>query len=51
MDVNKDPATFGQHVAMCAQTSLGQRTSPPSIACHDGMTMTFAIFGGDGRCT
>jgi len=29
-DVNKDPATFGQHVAMCAQTSLGQRTSPRS---------------------
>ena len=42
----EDPATFGQQVAMCAQTSLGQRTNPPTITCnHDGMTMTFANFG------
>ena len=39
------PDTFGQDVAMCAQ-SLGQRTSPPSLTCgHDGTTMTFANFG------
>ena len=42
----EDPATFGQQVATCAQTSLGQRTSPPSLTCsHDGMAMTFANFG------
>lgn len=39
-------AEFGQHVAACAQESLGQRQGPPSVTCtHDGMTMTFPTFG------
>ena len=38
--------SFGQHVAMCAHTTLGQRDNPPAVSCtHDGMTMTFANFG------
>ena len=38
--------SFGQQVAMCAQTTLGQRDTPPAVTCtHDGMTMTFANFG------
>ncbi len=37
---------FGQHVASCAQTALGQRDNPPEVTCsHDGMTMTFPTFG------
>jgi hypothetical protein len=37
---------FGQHVAMCAQMSLGDRVNPPEVSCtHDGMTMTFANSG------
>lgn len=39
-------APFGEHVAMCAHTTLGQRANPPAVTCtHDGMTMTFANFG------
>ena len=38
--------SFGQHVSMCAHTTLGQRDNPPAVSCtHDGMTMTFANFG------
>ena len=38
--------SFGQHVAMCAHTTLGQRDNPPTVVCtHDGMTMSFANFG------
>ena len=38
--------SFGQHVAMCSHTTLGQRANPPSVTCtHDGTTMTFANFG------
>lgn len=38
--------SFGQHVGMCAHTTLGERANPPTITCtHDGMTMTFANFG------
>jgi len=41
-----DSATLGPHVAACAQESLGQRQSPPTVTCtHNGMTMTFATFG------
>ena len=37
---------FGQHVAMCAHTTLGQRENPPAVTCtHDRVTMTFANFG------
>jgi hypothetical protein len=39
-------AGFGEHVAMCAQGSVGQREGAPSVTCtHDGMTMTFPTFG------
>lgn len=41
-----NPAEFGQAVAECAQTHLGQRPNPPSVTCtHDGTTMTFPTFG------
>ena len=41
-----DPPAFGQHVAMCAQDSLGKDSNPPAVTCtHDGQTMTFATFG------
>ena len=37
---------FGEHVAICAHMSLGQRPDPPTITCsHDGVTMTFPTFG------
>lgn len=37
---------FGQHVAMCAQMTLGQRDNPPWVTCtHDGVSITFANFG------
>jgi hypothetical protein len=39
-------AELGQHIAFCAQESLGQRESPPSVTCvHDGMAMSFPTFG------
>lgn len=39
-------SSFGQHVAECAQMSLGQREGAPVVMCaHEGMTMTFANFG------
>ena len=39
-------AGLGQHIASCAQESLGQRENPPSVTCvHDGMTMSFPTFG------
>ncbi|MDH4101752.1 MAG: hypothetical protein OEW52_03495 [Thermoleophilia bacterium] len=42
-----DSADFGRHVAICAQAHLGQREASPALTCaHDGMTMTFATFGG-----
>ena len=38
--------SFGQHVAMCAHTTLGQRDNPPAVSCtHDGRTTIFANFG------
>lgn len=33
---------FGQHVAMCAHETLGQRDNPPAVTC-DGMS--FDNFG------
>lgn len=39
-------ADLGQHIASCAQESLGQRENPPSVTCiHDGMEMSFPTFG------
>jgi hypothetical protein len=39
-------ADLGQHIASCAQESLGQRENPPSVTCvHDGMVMSFSTFG------
>lgn len=38
--------SFGQHVSMCAHTTLGQRDNPPAVSCtHDERTMSFANFG------
>ncbi len=38
--------SFGQHVASCAQATLGQRDNSPVVTCAcDGTTMTFANFG------
>lgn len=38
--------TFGQHIASCAQATLGQRVDPPAVTCScDGSAMTFANFG------
>ena len=38
---------LGQHIASCAQESLGQRENPPAVTCiHDGMVMSFPTFGG-----
>jgi hypothetical protein len=40
-------ASFGQHVAACAQEHLGQPPAVPEVACtHDGTSMTFETFGG-----
>ncbi len=41
-----ESSSFGQHVASCAQATLGQRDNPPAVTCAcDGTTMTFANFG------
>lgn len=38
--------SFGQHVAKCAQMSLGKRASPPAVSCsHAGQGHDFATFG------
>ena len=38
--------SLGQHVAMCAQTSLGKRANSPAITCsHAGHGHEFATFG------
>lgn len=42
--------SFGQHVAKCAQTSLGKRANPPAGSCsHEGQGQgqghDFATFG------
>ena len=38
--------SFGQHVASCAQTTLGERNNPPAVTCRDdGVNMAFANFG------
>jgi hypothetical protein len=37
---------FGQHVAACAQMSLGERADPSAVTCtHDGTSVTFPTFG------
>ena len=50
-----ESASFGQMVAMCAQSHTGQRTNPPEVACTCGPScdcpcsagnMTFENFGG-----
>ena len=39
-------ADLGQHIASCAQESLGQRESPASVTCiHDDLVMSFPTFG------
>lgn len=50
-----ESASFGQMVAMCAQSHAGQRSNPPQVTCICGPncicpcstgTMTFGNFGG-----
>lgn len=41
-----EQATFGRHVAACAEMQLGQRPEAPSVTCaHHGTTMTSPTFG------
>ena len=38
--------SFGQHVARCAQISLGKRANPPAVSCsHAGQGDGFTTFG------
>jgi hypothetical protein len=41
-----EEASFGRHVAACAEMDLGQRPAAPSVTCaHHGTTMTSPTFG------